>query len=191
MGATRAQSTLHEPAHNRESWAPRATDAWYLGPAKEHYRCYQFYLPETGGYRISGAAKFFPEWCTIPEHSEFDKKVDLVEEILAEINNLKNRETKCNESRHYKAMQLIKDIYHGTHSRSPRLDNNDSNVILPSLSNNPTAPRAVKTTPWQHQRTTRNNIPPLVMEPMDTPQATPIAMPNTPVAAPQLPRCSP
>ena len=70
------RALINEPANNRQSWAPIATDAWYLSPAKEHYRCCQFYVPETRGYRISGAAKFFSEWCQVPDNTEADKKVE-------------------------------------------------------------------------------------------------------------------
>jgi hypothetical protein len=32
---------IHEKPHNRASWAPHALDAWYLGPALNHYRCHR------------------------------------------------------------------------------------------------------------------------------------------------------
>jgi hypothetical protein len=32
---------VHEKPIVRQSWDPRAIDAWYIGPAMKHYRCYQ------------------------------------------------------------------------------------------------------------------------------------------------------
>ena len=46
--------TIFNPPENRGSWEPRAIDAWYVGPAYNHYRCWVFWIPATGGYRISG-----------------------------------------------------------------------------------------------------------------------------------------
>ena len=41
--------TIFNPPENRGSWEPRALDAWYVGPAYNHYRCWEFWLPATGG----------------------------------------------------------------------------------------------------------------------------------------------
>ncbi len=32
------------------SWAPRGTDVWYTGPAKDHYQCYCMYIMDTKKY---------------------------------------------------------------------------------------------------------------------------------------------
>ena len=48
------------------TWQSHAVDAWYVGPAKMHYRNYRFYIPETKSYRILGSAKFFPAHCKMP-----------------------------------------------------------------------------------------------------------------------------
>eukprot|EP00804_Cyclotella_cryptica_P023160 CCRYP_000369-RA/>CCRYP_000369-RA protein AED:0.34 eAED:0.37 QI:0/0/0/1/0/0/3/0/451 len=50
----------------RTPWQSHAVDAWYVGPAKKHYRCYKFYIPETKGYRIANTAKFYPTHCNTP-----------------------------------------------------------------------------------------------------------------------------
>ena len=63
------RAVIHEPANTRAYWAPRAIDAWYLGPAKEDYRSYNFYVSETRGYRVSNSAEFFPAYSVIPEQS--------------------------------------------------------------------------------------------------------------------------
>jgi hypothetical protein len=35
------------------SWAPHATDGFYVMPASDHYRCLQFYIPATCRFRFS------------------------------------------------------------------------------------------------------------------------------------------
>jgi hypothetical protein len=54
------RAMIFEDPDTRESWAPHGKLAWYLGPAMEHYRCYQLYVPETGGIHTSGRVEFFP-----------------------------------------------------------------------------------------------------------------------------------
>ena len=48
------------------SWNSHAVDAWYVGPAKKHYRNFKFYIPKTRGYRIANTAKFYPQHCKQP-----------------------------------------------------------------------------------------------------------------------------
>eukprot|EP00804_Cyclotella_cryptica_P001975 CCRYP_007400-RA/>CCRYP_007400-RA protein AED:0.40 eAED:0.27 QI:0/0/0/1/0.33/0/4/0/700 len=50
----------------RKTWQSHALDAWYVGPAKNHYRNYRFFIPSTKGYHISGSAKFFPKHTKMP-----------------------------------------------------------------------------------------------------------------------------
>ncbi len=33
------RAIVYEPMETRGTWAPRGSDAWYVGPAKQHYRC--------------------------------------------------------------------------------------------------------------------------------------------------------
>jgi hypothetical protein len=41
------RATIFNPPETRTSWGPRAINAWYIGPAPKHYRCYT-----TGGYNV-------------------------------------------------------------------------------------------------------------------------------------------
>ena len=55
----------NDPAH-RTSFGTHGVTAFYTGPAMEHYRCYQFFVPSTGGKRICATAQFFPTHSTVP-----------------------------------------------------------------------------------------------------------------------------
>ena len=48
---------------SRGTWAPRAEDAWYSGPALEHYRCMLFYITPRNSYRTLATAKLYPRHC--------------------------------------------------------------------------------------------------------------------------------
>ena len=50
---TKALVFMTPNKHN--TWENHAIDAWYVGPAKMHYRNYRFYVPETCGYRITNS----------------------------------------------------------------------------------------------------------------------------------------
>ena len=43
IGPPGTKVLVHEKSDNRSSWAPHATEGWYIGPAMEHYRCYTIY----------------------------------------------------------------------------------------------------------------------------------------------------
>jgi hypothetical protein len=42
----------HEKPDQRASWDPHGLDGYYLGPALDHYRCYQVHIPKKKGTRI-------------------------------------------------------------------------------------------------------------------------------------------
>ena len=44
-----SKALVYEDTKLRTSFAPHAKDAWYIGPAMQHYRCYKFWMPETRG----------------------------------------------------------------------------------------------------------------------------------------------
>ncbi len=65
----------------RGSWASRGTDAWYVGPSADHYRCNIYYVPDTRAYRISGSAELFPQHCQVPNLSKHAHLKALTEEL--------------------------------------------------------------------------------------------------------------
>ena len=38
---------VHQKPTIRKSWAPRGKYGWYIDRSKDHYRCYNIYVPET------------------------------------------------------------------------------------------------------------------------------------------------
>ena len=51
---------VHKRPALRGTWATHAVNAWYLGPALHHYRCYHVYISETRGERIADTVVWFP-----------------------------------------------------------------------------------------------------------------------------------
>ena len=73
------KAVVYEDGDTRGSWASHGVDAFYLGPAKDHYRCDHYYVPETRAYRISGSTELFPQHCQLPSltpHQHFRALTD-------------------------------------------------------------------------------------------------------------------
>ena len=62
----------HEKPDQRASWDPHGVDGFYLGPALDHYRCYQVYITKTRGTRVVDTVEFFPTKTKLPQTSSKD-----------------------------------------------------------------------------------------------------------------------
>ena len=51
---------VHQNPTIRQSWAPRGKDGWYIYRAKDHYRCYNIYVPETRAVIQPDTVEFLP-----------------------------------------------------------------------------------------------------------------------------------
>jgi hypothetical protein len=60
------KAVVYQDGDTRGSWASHGVDAFYLSSTKDHYRCDNYYDPETRAYRISGSTELFPQHCQLP-----------------------------------------------------------------------------------------------------------------------------
>ena len=152
----------------RTTWQSHAVDAWYVGPAKKHYRCYKLYIPETKGYRIANTAKFYPAHCKTPTIEPGDTIRLAAQDLIAAIKQNTKRIPISLHHKHTKALRKLANIFAETageteHTLSrveqpvPRVTNS------PTTSTEPTAPSTIKQTRFLHQRVTRSNTPPPAM----------------------------
>ena len=58
---------VHEKPKNRKTFAGHGTEAWYIGPSPDHYRCYKCYMPETCRERDADTVEFFPQKIPFPQ----------------------------------------------------------------------------------------------------------------------------
>jgi hypothetical protein len=61
----------HVKPKSRRTWAPHGEDAWYVGPAKYHYRCYKVWMTRTNKTRIVDTLEFFPHNVKTPYLSKY------------------------------------------------------------------------------------------------------------------------
>ena len=78
---------IHEKPDNRASWAPRGTDAWYIGPAMQHYRCVNCFVPATNKTRIADTVQYFPENVPFPQTTTEDLLRNTAQDLLAILNS--------------------------------------------------------------------------------------------------------
>ncbi len=72
---------VHNKAAHRLSWDYRCQDGYYVGPALQHYRCYQVISKHSGAIRISDAIKFRHHYLPEPTIALEDKLLFAVQAI--------------------------------------------------------------------------------------------------------------
>jgi len=82
---------IYVDAVTRASWGPRGIDAWYCGPAMDHYRCSYFYVPEHRSMRISGSFDLFPQHCIMPTFIPEQHTMEVKDELIEAVQKLSKR----------------------------------------------------------------------------------------------------
>ena len=80
---------------NRTYCGPRGLGVWYCGPARKHYRCSNFCIPETRVYRISGSFDLFLQHCMLPEFTQEQHADQVHQELVESISVLNDGNKKC------------------------------------------------------------------------------------------------
>ena len=139
------RSTIFNPPETRTSFGPRAIDVWYIGPTPQHYRCYNFFLPSTGGIRTSGQATFYPQHCTVPKETLMDETSHIATYLVTAIQRLRSKEER-HPSCHAQALAKIAEIFNRKTCDMPMV-NNPTHQTSTQL----TAPVIISTSPCVNQ----------------------------------------
>jgi hypothetical protein len=114
---------VHEKPEVRETWGPHALDGFYIGPARDHYRCYQVWLPATNSVRISDALAWFPETTPMPGMSPIDLLSTAIKDFSTLLSPLSNQDPAVRTARQPVAalqtsllhdLRALRDIYADT-----------------------------------------------------------------------------
>ena len=76
------KALFYVPPATQETWGTHTIDAWYVGPALNHYRNWRFWISETKKIRIGGTAKFLPTHCTMPTLTVQDEILKATKELI-------------------------------------------------------------------------------------------------------------
>jgi len=177
------KSIIYEAPAARGSWALQGTDAWYLGPSADHYRCNIYYVPETRAYRISGSVELFPQHCQVPNLSNnahlkaLTKELEMTTGIAAHMHKGRTLTKALGKA--------IKAILNPPDAREQRVDNSIREVETPRANEDiapktrfSDAPAIMKA----HDMTTKRNLI------KDTRTHRQITRNNTPGAVPAIQR---
>lgn len=61
------RAIIHNRSANHATWYKHGTIRYYITIAAHHYPNYKWYIPKTGGIRISDTVKFFPKHMQMPK----------------------------------------------------------------------------------------------------------------------------
>ena len=106
------QSLLHLKNNQRGTWAPKAINAWYIGPCMSHYRCLNFYVPSTAGERVSDTAQLYPTMVETPTWTQIDEIIDAATALTAALQpTFKSNLTSTLKLAQYRALRQLADIF--------------------------------------------------------------------------------
>ena len=95
MEQSGTRAVLYLDPDNISSWGARGIDAWYCGPAQDHYRCKFFHVPETRSHRTSGSFDLFQQHFSLPdmppEENSNSVHNELIYSIMALQKSAKNK----------------------------------------------------------------------------------------------------
>ena len=78
---------MHQKPENRQSWSPQGKYGWYIDRAKDHYRFYDIYVPETRAFIQPGTVEFFPHNSNMPFRSSTENATIAATEIIHVLRN--------------------------------------------------------------------------------------------------------
>ncbi len=96
----------------RASWAPHATDGYYVGPASNHYRCLRFYIPTTRCFRFVDTWRLYPSHRQVPVMSENDERLLAANAFLQRLGGLVPTSAQ-DKIKHLEAIQRLTAIMPG------------------------------------------------------------------------------
>jgi hypothetical protein len=79
----------HETLNLRRTCAPHGQDGWYIGPALEHYRCYDVYISKTRSERVVETVDFFPTEIPLPFPASRELATQTAKQVMHALLNTK------------------------------------------------------------------------------------------------------
>jgi hypothetical protein len=153
------RAVAHVKPKARRSWAPHGEDAWYVGPASDHYRCYKIWMVATNRTRIVDTVDFFPQHVKMPHLSSLEMEIQAARELTFALRNPA-------------PAAPFARLGYQQHEALARLANIFKEIAAPELTGNETT-RTTKSVqepiPSIPHAEAPNSIPSLLMQPRFTP----------------------
>ena len=124
------RALIYNDTNQRVSYGVHGDEAYHLGPALEHYRCYKCFVPYTGGIIICATAQFFPIDIAAPMLSPTTKILVATNESVNELKEPSPLFTTSASSDHLAALKKLATIFEI--AASSRLAPNTKNLPQPA-----------------------------------------------------------
>eukprot|EP00804_Cyclotella_cryptica_P001099 CCRYP_008385-RA/>CCRYP_008385-RA protein AED:0.18 eAED:0.13 QI:0/0/0/1/0.4/0.16/6/0/1406 len=173
------KAVIYELPTTRTSWGTRGLDAWYCGPAFDHYRNMKFYVPSTKAYRVSGSYDLFPQHCILPTFTPAQHTNEVHRELFESLQTLDKPTKRKFLKKITRALDILNTRPEQRVATEGDTTEHPANALpiqrvvehpTVTTSTNPTDPKQLHATPRTHQRATRHNIPnslPTIINPVN------------------------
>ena len=85
------RETIFNPLEIRSSWGARSLEAWYIGPAWDHYRCLKLQVPTTGGIRFSVKYNMYPQYSHVPIETPRYAYTNIARDLIDSVKGLQDQ----------------------------------------------------------------------------------------------------
>ncbi len=149
------KALIYDDLDSRASWAPDATDGYYVGPAVDHYQCLRFYIPATQCFRFADTWRLYPTHCQIQVASQHDLSIAAAEDLLASLGGTVPVSTN-DKIKYIRAIQQLTAIIARQWVQPQPASAPSQRVAatppprVATTSNNTTAPNSIRQMPFVH-----------------------------------------
>ena len=105
---------IHDKPDKRASWAPHGSEGFYLGPARDHYRCWRVWASSAGAERISDTLAWFPNTGHMPGHSTQENVIASMQELIKLLRQDKTPSNDTNTQRLTQELRTLAETYSPT-----------------------------------------------------------------------------
>jgi hypothetical protein len=165
------RTVVHERTtqQGRTTFSDHGVIGWTIGPALDHYRHWEFFIPKTRGTRVSDTVIFLPEKYSMPTTASANRASAALEEITETLKNpaaakpFLNTGDKLNA-----AIDALTEIL--ATNRSTDAPNNEDKASPPGVSERTTTVRTPKMNTALAGSPLVKNDPKLTLQPKISPQ---------------------
>ena len=177
---------VHDKPQARASWAPHGVPGFYLGPAPQHYRCFEVYIPSTSSTRVTDTVEWFPHGLHMPDPTPHDCATAALSDLAAALRTLTSHPPSAHSTPQLdRSTTIVTQLHDLLHMYSPSYPPSPPPAVPPPLPSSPVLPPPPLLLTAAHTRQyQRVPLPPTPLSPASS--DCPAALPSPAYAAPGL-----
>ncbi len=124
------KALVYNDPGSQTSWAPHATDGFYVGPASDHYQCLQFYISATRRFCFANTWHLYPAHCQVPVTLQHNLSISVAADLLKVFGGTVPK-LSANKIKHIQAIQELTAIMAGQQANPTTVDAPTPRVVAP------------------------------------------------------------